>query len=90
MASSITQAREGSLYLMCGGEKSAFDRAEPILQALGKTIRYIGKSGEAANGRPEVPPRQVKRLRPVSLWQIPRSRSHFYMRGQPERSTRSE
>ena len=32
MASSITQAREGSLYLMCGGEKSAFERAEPILQ----------------------------------------------------------
>ena len=48
MASSITQAREGSLYLMCGGEKSAFERAEPILQALGKTIRYIGKSGQAA------------------------------------------
>ncbi len=48
MASSITQAREGSLYLMCGGEKSAFDCAEPILQALGKTIRYIGKAGEAA------------------------------------------
>ena len=48
MASSITQAREGSLYLMCGGEKSAFDRAEPILQALGSKIRYIGKSGQAA------------------------------------------
>ncbi|MGI8890756.1 MAG: NAD(P)-dependent oxidoreductase [Chthoniobacterales bacterium] len=48
MASSITQAREGSLYLMCGGKKAAFDRAEPILQDLGKTIRYIGKSGEAA------------------------------------------
>ncbi len=48
MASSITQAREGSLYLMCGGDKSAFERAEPILQALGKTIRYIGKSGQAA------------------------------------------
>ncbi|MGH8093002.1 MAG: NAD(P)-dependent oxidoreductase, partial [Chthoniobacterales bacterium] len=48
MASSITQARDGSLYLMCGGEKSAFDRARPILQALGKTIRYIGKSGQAA------------------------------------------
>jgi 3-hydroxyisobutyrate dehydrogenase len=48
MASSITQAREGSLYLMCGGEKSAFDRAEPILQALGSKIRYIGKAGEAA------------------------------------------
>lgn len=48
MASSITQAREGTLYLMCGGEKAAYDRAEPILQALAKTIRYIGKSGEAA------------------------------------------
>jgi 3-hydroxyisobutyrate dehydrogenase len=48
MASSITQARAGTLYLMCGGEKSAFGRAEPILQALGSSIRYIGKSGEAA------------------------------------------
>jgi 3-hydroxyisobutyrate dehydrogenase len=48
MASSITQAREGSLYLMCGGDKSAFERAKPILQTLGKTIRYIGKSGQAA------------------------------------------
>jgi 3-hydroxyisobutyrate dehydrogenase len=48
MASSITQAREGSLYLMCGGEKSVFDRAEPILKALGKTIRYIGPAGQAA------------------------------------------
>ena len=48
MASSITQAREGSLYLMCGGAPSAFEHAEPILQQLGSTIRYIGKAGEAA------------------------------------------
>ena len=48
MASSITQAREGTLYLMCGGETSAFTRAQPILEALGSTIRYIGKSGQAA------------------------------------------
>jgi 3-hydroxyisobutyrate dehydrogenase len=48
MASSITQAREGTLYLMCGGEKDAFDRAEPILKELASTIRYIGKAGEAA------------------------------------------
>ena len=48
MASSITQARDGSLYLMCGGEKSAFERAEPILKSLGKSIRYIGKAGQAA------------------------------------------
>ena len=48
MASSITQARQGTLYLMCGGKAAAFDRAEPLLEALGSTIRYIGGAGEAA------------------------------------------
>ena len=33
---------------MCGGAKKAFERAEPILKELSSTIRYIGKSGEAA------------------------------------------
>jgi 3-hydroxyisobutyrate dehydrogenase len=31
MASSITQARQGSLYLMCGGSEDAVLQAEPIL-----------------------------------------------------------
>jgi 3-hydroxyisobutyrate dehydrogenase len=48
LASSITQAREGSLYLMCGGSEEAFRKAEPILKELGSTIRFIGKAGEAA------------------------------------------
>ena len=48
MASSITQARQGTLYLMCGGKPDAFLRANPVLQALGSTIRYIGGAGEAA------------------------------------------
>jgi 3-hydroxyisobutyrate dehydrogenase len=48
MASSITQAREGSLYLMCGGKKAAFESAEPILKELAASIRYVGKAGEAA------------------------------------------
>jgi 3-hydroxyisobutyrate dehydrogenase len=48
MASSITQAREGSLYLMCGGTEEAFRKSESVLRALGSTIRFIGKSGEAA------------------------------------------
>ena len=48
MASSITQAREGSLYLMCGGREENFRRAEPILKELSSSLRYIGKSGEAA------------------------------------------
>ncbi len=48
MASSITQAREGKLYLMCSGREEAFRTAEPILKELGSTIRFIGKAGEAA------------------------------------------
>jgi 3-hydroxyisobutyrate dehydrogenase len=48
MASSITQAREGSLYLMCGGSEKAFQQAEPILKELGSAVRFIGEAGEAA------------------------------------------
>jgi 3-hydroxyisobutyrate dehydrogenase len=48
MASSITQAREGTLYLMCGGRPETFERALSILQALGTAPRYIGPAGTAA------------------------------------------
>jgi len=48
MASSITQAREGSLYLMCGGREEVFRRAEPLLKELSSSLRFIGRSGEAA------------------------------------------
>jgi len=48
MASSITQAREGTLYLMCGGREEAFKKAEPLLKELGSSVRFIGKAGEAA------------------------------------------
>lgn len=47
MASSITQARQGTLYLMCGGRPDVFEAAET---ALGKTERApalcrIGRRG---------------------------------------------
>ena len=48
MASSITQAREGKLYLMCGGNEKAFRKAEPLLKELAASVRFIGKAGEAA------------------------------------------
>jgi 3-hydroxyisobutyrate dehydrogenase len=48
MASSITQARQGTLYLICGGKPAAFERAAPILTALSPKPRYIGKTGKAA------------------------------------------
>jgi 3-hydroxyisobutyrate dehydrogenase len=48
MASSITQAREGTLYLMCGGKEAAFNRAKPILEKLAASMRYVGPAGKAA------------------------------------------
>lgn len=48
MASSITQAREGSLYLMCGGKEEVFNRVKPILEKLSSSLRYIGSAGKAA------------------------------------------
>ena len=48
MASSITQAREGTLYLMAGGTSEAFQRAAPILRDLSISLRHIGTSGKAA------------------------------------------
>ena len=40
MASSITQAREGTLYLMCGGKKSVFEKAGPLLEVLSSKLLY--------------------------------------------------
>jgi 3-hydroxyisobutyrate dehydrogenase len=48
MASSITQARQGSLYLMCGGKPEVFERAKPILEKLSSSMRYLGGAGKAA------------------------------------------
>ena len=48
MASSITQARQGTLYLMCGGNVEVFEHAKPILEKLSSSLRYIGPAGTAA------------------------------------------
>jgi 3-hydroxyisobutyrate dehydrogenase len=48
MASSIPQAREGTLYLMVGGDKATFDRVRPLLEDLSASLRYIGPAGTAA------------------------------------------
>ena len=51
MASSITQARQGTLYLMCGGGESTFEKVKSILTKLsndGQFLRYIGPAGKAA------------------------------------------
>ncbi len=48
MASSIPQARQGTLYLMCGGKPEVFERAKSILEKLSASLRYIGAAGQAA------------------------------------------
>ena len=48
MASSIPQARNGTLYLMSGGEPSVFARLKPILGQLSSALRHIGGTGQAA------------------------------------------
>jgi 3-hydroxyisobutyrate dehydrogenase len=48
MASSIPQARAGTLYLMCGGEPNTFERTKPVLEKLSSALRYIGPAGRAA------------------------------------------
>ena len=48
MASSIPQAREGTLYLMIGGEEKVFKAHESLLKDLSSSLRYIGATGKAA------------------------------------------
>lgn len=48
MASSITQARQGTLYLMCAGREKTFQRVKSLLQKLGEKVRYLGPAGRAA------------------------------------------
>jgi 3-hydroxyisobutyrate dehydrogenase len=38
-------ARDGTLAIMCGGEQAAFERARPVLDAMGCTIAWFGPSG---------------------------------------------
>lgn len=48
MASSILQAREGTLFLMCGGKRDVYERVKPLLKVLSAYLRYIGGAGQAA------------------------------------------
>lgn len=48
MASSIPQARDGTLYLMCGGSPTVFERVRAVLEKMSSTLRYIGPAGQAA------------------------------------------
>jgi 3-hydroxyisobutyrate dehydrogenase-like beta-hydroxyacid dehydrogenase len=48
MASSITQAREGTLYLMIGGKRETFESVKDLLDDLSINLRFVGQAGKAA------------------------------------------
>jgi 2-hydroxy-3-oxopropionate reductase len=39
-------AKEGTLTIMVGGSETAFNKAKPILEAMGKTITHVGGLGD--------------------------------------------
>jgi len=39
------RAADGTLTIMVGGDRQAFDRVEPVFKAMGKNVRYVGSSG---------------------------------------------
>jgi len=48
MASSITQARQGTLYLILAGDAAVVESATTLLEALSVARRYVGATGRAA------------------------------------------
>lgn len=48
MASSITQARQGTLYLMVGGDEETFTTHEALLKDISISLRYVGPVENAA------------------------------------------
>ena len=41
----VEGAQKGSLAVMCGGEHSDFERARPVLEAMGRTVQRFGGHG---------------------------------------------
>lgn len=48
MASSISHAREGKLYLMIGGDEPVYQGLLPMLERMSVNRRYVGAMGRAA------------------------------------------
>ena len=52
----VEGAREGTLVVMVGGTNEAFERAKPVLAAMGRTITHFGPtgSGQAAKATNQI------------------------------------
>jgi len=48
VSGSLAQAQGKELVFLVGGDKAAFDKAKPLMDAMGKMVRRIGDSGAGA------------------------------------------
>ena len=48
MVSSITQAREGTLYLMIGRKQEVFESVKDLLDDLSMNLCFVGEVGQTA------------------------------------------
>ena len=48
VSGSLVQAQGKELVILVGGDKAAFDKAQPVLTAMGRMVRRIGDSGAGA------------------------------------------
>ncbi|HTP61724.1 MAG TPA: NAD(P)-dependent oxidoreductase [Burkholderiales bacterium] len=48
VSGSMAQAQARELVILVGGDQAAFDKAQPVLAAMGKMVRRIGDSGAGA------------------------------------------
>ncbi|HEV8342976.1 MAG TPA: NAD(P)-dependent oxidoreductase [Candidatus Binatia bacterium] len=49
VSGSVSTLEEGKLSIMVGGERSAFERARPILEAIGPKVTHVGDNGLAVS-----------------------------------------
>jgi 3-hydroxyisobutyrate dehydrogenase-like beta-hydroxyacid dehydrogenase len=47
VSGSVPAAEQGSLTIMVGGDRSAFERVEPLLRELGQIVIHVGPNGKA-------------------------------------------
>lgn len=52
----VEGARDGTLAVMCGGDPGAFERARPVLEAMGRAVTHFGAngSGQAAKATNQI------------------------------------
>ncbi len=48
VAGGVTGAEAGTLSVMVGGDRAAFDRVQPVLKAIGTKVFYCGPSGNGS------------------------------------------